>query len=344
MRENRFPTRMGDGALVWLSASEIRRDLEEGTQDGAKKAKAPPLQEAEIDHLQDIFASPSRFTAVDIGREVILSYDGSGNLDQGRIDELYAYQAHYGADLLELFGVDYSFKALKNIIAHEANLMREAQSRLVAPVQYGAMPNLGLYSRPDGPTPNWCELLPQGHIEEARAAQEEAMEFAVADMILVAEAMIEAGADQIDFDTVGGPGDADFLAALKATEFIRSKYPDVGVEMGMAGEFVLGMHGKLMYGGERLAGMWPLQQMKVAARAGVTMFGPAVNVNTRKSQAWNTARAVTIVKPCMAETEIPVHMNAGMGVGSVPMTPYVPVDACSRASKALVELLGLDGL
>jgi dimethylamine--corrinoid protein Co-methyltransferase len=170
------------------------------------------------------------------------------------------------------------------------------------------------------------------------------VEHAVSDMVFAAEAMIEAGADQIDFDTVGGPGDGDFLAALLAVERIRSDYPDIGIEMGMAGEFVLGMHGELTYGGKRLAGLWPLEQMKVARQAGVTMFGPAVNVNTRRSQAWNAARAITIVKPCMAEAEIPIHMNAGMGVGAVPMTPIVPVDACSRASKALVELLGLDGL
>ena len=51
--------------------------------------------------------------------------------------------------------------------------MQSPQRRLVAPVQYGAMPNLGLCSRPDGPCPNWCELLPLGKIDEARAAQED---------------------------------------------------------------------------------------------------------------------------------------------------------------------------
>ena len=342
--DSRIPTRMGDGSLAWMSRSEIRADLEAGTQDGAKRAKVPALSESELDHLLDIFASTVRFTAVDLGHEVVLSCDGSGNGDLPRLDELYSYQSHLGADIVELFGMDYSFKALKNFINHEANLMKEAQHRLVAPVQYGAMPNLGLYSQPDGPFPNWSELLPLGKIDEARAAQEEAVEHAVADMIFVAEAMIEAGADQIDFDTVGGPGDADFLAALRAAEHIRAHYPDIGIEMGMAGEFVLGMHGELTHRGTRLAGLWPAEQMKVARKAGVTMFGPAVNVSTRKSQAWNAARAITIVKPCMAEAEIPIHMNAGMGVGSVPMTPWVPVDACSRASKALVELLGLDGL
>lgn len=58
--------------------------------------------------------------------------------------------------------MDYSFEAIKNPIHHEANLMKEAQHRLVAPAQYGAMPDLGLYSRPDGPAPNWSELLPLG--------------------------------------------------------------------------------------------------------------------------------------------------------------------------------------
>ena len=342
--DGRIPIRMGDGALVRMSRSEIRADLEAGTRDGAKKAKVPALGESELDHLLEIFASTVRFTAVDLGHEVVLSCDGSGNADLPRLDGLYSYQSHLGADLLELWGIDYSFKAVKNFLSHEASLMKEAQTRLVAPVQYGAMPNLGLYSRPDGPCPNWSELLPLGKIDEARAAQEEAVEHAVPDMVFAAAAMIEAGADQIDFDTVGGPGDGDFLAALLATQQIRAAYPDIGIEMGMAGEFVLGMHGELAYEGTRLAGLWPLEQMKVARTAGVTMFGPAVNVNTGRSQAWNTARAITIVKPCMAAAEIPIHMNAGMGVGAVPMTPIVPVDACSRASKALVELLGLDGL
>ena len=89
----------------------------------------------------------------------------------------------------------------------------------------------------------------------------------------------------------------------------------------MASEFVLGMHGQLEFDGRRLAGMWPRDLVKVAAEAGVTMFGPAVNVNTTKSVAWNVARALTIVKPCVAEATIPVHMNVGMGVGGVPHDP-----------------------
>src|SRR5512143_2582895 len=118
----------------------------------------------------------------------------------------------------------------------------------------------------------------------------------------------------------------------------------MSVEVGMASEFVLGMHGELEYQGKRLAGMWPHDQAKAVAAAGGTIYGPAVNVNTRKSVAWNVSRAVTLVKKCCDESEIPVHMNVGMGVGGVPMTPYPPIDAVSRVSRALVDLLKLDGL
>ena len=118
-------------------------------------------------------------------------------------------------------------------------------------------------------------------------------------MVHVADAMWEAGADGVDFDTAGAAGDGDLLATLLAVERIRAAHPDMGIEVGMAGEFVLGVHGKLEYEGVRLAGLWPREQMELVRRAGATVFGPAVNVNTGKSGAWNIARALTLVKPCM---------------------------------------------
>jgi len=336
---------MGDGSLVEMTASEIRADVLAGSEIGARRAKAEQLAEAEVDHLVDIFASEAKFSAVDMGDEVVLSFDGSGNLDSGtRIDELYSYQSHRGADMLELFSIDYSYKAIKTILSFEAQAMKNAQLNVIAPLQYGAMPDLGRYSKPDGPIPNWSELMPLGKIAEAREAQEEAITHAVPDMVFVADGMWEAGADGLDFDTAGAAGDGDFLAALTAIEAIKAKYPDIGIELGMAAECVLGMHGELTYKGRRLAGMWPKEQMKVAQEAGATMFGPAVNVNTTKSVAWNVARACAIIKPCMAEAEIPIHPNVGMGVGGVPMSPYPPADAVSRVSRALVDILKIDGL
>ena len=84
--------------------------------------------------------------------------------------------------------------------------------------------------------------------------------------------------------------------------------------------------------------------MELVRGAGATIFGPAVNVNTGRTGAWNIARALTLVKPCMDAAEFPVHMNVGMGVGAVPMTSYLPLDAVSRASRACVDILRLDGL
>ncbi len=82
----------------------------------------------------------------------------------------------------------------------------------------------------------------------------------------------------------------------------------------------------------------------MATKAGAHMFGPAVNANTGKTAAWNVARACALVKPCVDAATIPIHMNVGMGVGGVPMTTYNPVDAVSRASRACVDILRLDGL
>jgi dimethylamine--corrinoid protein Co-methyltransferase len=342
--EPKIPTRMGDGSLVEMTRSEIKADLEEGTRFAAKKAKAPELTQDELDHLLDIYASPARFTAVDIGDEVIMSNDGTGTKHIGnRVQDLQTFEQVVGVDIVELWQIDYSYKAIKTNVAHEGQSMKIAQTLLTNPVQYGAMPDLGRYSQPDGPIPNWSELMPLGRIEEARRAQEEAAEMLVEDINYVADNMVAAGTDGMDFDTTGASGDADFLAGLRACRMLREKYPWLGIEIGMACEFVLGMHGQLEFDGERLAGMWPKDQVRMVQAAGASIYGPAVNINTGKSTAWNIARAITLIKPAMEVTEIPVHVNVGMGVGGVPTCVYPPADATSRASKAFVEILKIDG-
>jgi dimethylamine--corrinoid protein Co-methyltransferase len=340
-----IPTRLGDGSLVRMTRAEIKAEIEAGTEAGAKRAKVEPLGGDEIDHLVDIFASPARFSAVDIGDEVVLTSDGVGSQDAGsRINDLQTYEQTVCTDTVELYHHDYSYKPIKPVLPFEQEIMRQAQLLLTIPVHYGAMPDLGRYTVPDGPVPNWSQLLPLGRIDDARAAQVEAVDLAVDDIVYVAEGMHEAGADGINLDTAGAAGDADFLASLRAIERIRARHPDWGIQIGMASEFVLGMHGELEYDGVRLAGLWPADQMRLAARAGASVFGPAINVNTGKTVAWNVARACTIVKPCSAAAEIPIHMNGGMGVGGVPMHALPPVDAVSRASRACVDLLRLDGL
>ena len=81
--ETQYPTRMGDGSLTRMTRSELRAELEEGTQAAASRAKVPPLSADELDHLLEIWASPAQFSAVDIGDEVVLTYDGSGSKTVG---------------------------------------------------------------------------------------------------------------------------------------------------------------------------------------------------------------------------------------------------------------------
>ena len=222
--------------------------------------------------------------------------------------------------------------------------MEQAQQITLIPLLYGAMPNLGLYTKPDGPVDNWSELLPLAKISEAKAAQEEAVEHAVKDMVFVASGMYESGADGINFDTCGASGDADVLAAFKAAEILKKKFPDFPINIGMAGEFVLGMHGELRYDETRLAGLYPHEQVKLAEKAGASVFGCVINTNSSKSFPWNIARVCTFVKACTEVATIPVHVNAGMGVGAVPLNLIAPTDAVSRADKAIIEIGKADGL
>jgi dimethylamine--corrinoid protein Co-methyltransferase len=336
---------MGDGTVGFLTRSELRADVEDGVAQAVRRAKVPPLAEDEQEHIVDIFASPDKIVGVALGDEVVLSADGTEMKTHAtRTQDMQCWEQWMGADILELCVNDYSLKVVRTILPYEGQCLHDAQLQTIAPMQYGVMPNLGLYAKNDGPCENWSELLPLNRIDEARAAQEEAAQMAVDDMVKLADTMWEAGADALDWDTTGASGDAEFWAALTATEIIRQKYPDMGVELGMAGEFVLGMHGTLEFHGTRLAGLWPAEQMRLVQEAGATMYGPVVNVNTGKSCAWNVARAATIVKPCMAAATIPVHMNAGMGVGGVPMFVYPPGDAVSRAARAFVDVLKVDGL
>ena len=343
-------SRMGDGTPLEMTEAELAGDIEDGVYDAADQAGIDPLTDDEIRHLTDICKSGLKFYGVDRGREVVTSYDGgTGEIRRlgirtGRLQVLQMYERCFGADTTELSHVDYSFKPVKPIVHEEVPAMEQAQLLMVAPVFYGAMPNLGLYTMPDGPMPNPSELMPAGKIPEARQAYDGAVELAVEDMVYVGSAFYEAGADGINFDTVGAAGDPDFKAALLATEKLKAKYPDICIEMGMAGEFVLGMHGEMEHGGKRLAGLFPHQQVKLAQKAGATIFGPVVNTSANESIPWNLARAVTMIKACVAAAEIPVHGNMGMGVGGLPVCETLPADAVTMASKAMVEITRLDGL
>jgi len=343
-------TRYGDGSAVELTETELMEDLIAGTEDAADRGNIPVMTQDDMDHLADIFKCTHRVVGVDPGYECVLSYDGAPikmlrtNVTSDRILAMQIYEKLLGADTLEMGFVDYSFKPIKPILTFEEPLMEQALLMTTAPIMYGAQPNLGRYSQPDGPFPNPAELMPMGKIKEAQESYELAVDAAVKDMVDVASSMYESGVDCILLDTVGAAGDADALAGLMTAEILRKKYPDIGIEMGMAGEFVLGMHGSLEYDGVRLAGLYNHQMLELAQKAGVNIFGTVMNTSTTESTPWNLARAVTYAKACTDIAKIPIHANIGMGVGGVTVHDHTPIDVTSRASKALVELCNLDGL
>jgi len=354
-RTSKVSTAMGDGWAVSLTRDQLRRDLIEGSEAAAKRAHVPPLDEADIDRLFDLFACPGRIAAVEPGNEAILTKDGCANTLYGsqmssgvgvplsREQGIRLMERALCFDTMEVGNPDYSVKPAKSLMPLEQLTMEQSQLDCVIPLFYGAMPNMGLYFQPDGPFRNPADLLPKGRIEEARAAQVEAAERLIDDMLFMGYGMAEAGADGVNFDTTGSTGDAEFFAVLQAVERLSST-TDLAIEVGMATELVLGFHGELAYGNVRLAGLWPHQQVELVAQAGGSIFGPAVTTNTGKSTPWNVARAVTLVKECCRVATIPVHANVGMGVGGVPTAEVQPSGAATRAGAALVEVAGADGL
>lgn len=351
MKRTKYFTRMGDGTSVYMTEEEIRKDIQAGVEDAAMRGKIDPLTQEEMDYLYEIVTMPGTVVGVEPGRQVVTSNDSGSYkfmtksmIPISKEVEVMIAERLLGCDSVDVGNTDYNYKTVKGVAKREASILKNSLNYTTMPLFYSAMPNLGFYTKPDGPVENWSELLPAGKISEALAAQEDAVEHCVKDIVFAADQMNDVGADGFQLDTSGAAGDADFLAALKATEIIKERFPDMGVEIGMAGEFVLGMHGKLKYDGVRLAGLYPHKQVKLAEKAGASIFGAVVNTNCNASFPWNIARVCTFIKACTAVAEIPVHANVGMGVCGTPMCDMMPSDVISRADKALVEIGKIDGL
>lgn len=73
---NKIISRMGDGWVVSFSEEELKRELEDGTQDAADQGDIDPLLEDELEYLFEICRSGNKMTGVKSGQEVVLSYDG----------------------------------------------------------------------------------------------------------------------------------------------------------------------------------------------------------------------------------------------------------------------------
>ena len=349
-------TRMGDGRPVRMSREEIKKNIEAGTKDAAQKAKVPELTSTEQDYLLEIIANPNRIVSVNPGKEVVLTHDvgplkimadqsNSGvSIPCSREQAMCIYEKAFSADTAELGHIDYSFKPVRPIISQEQSVLQNTLQMTTIPIFYGAMPNLGLYYAPDGPFPEPIALIRDRKIDEAKISMEKAAHRFVDDLEYITTRLYAVGLDALNIDTTGAAGDADFYSVLNGVEKIKQLCPNLSVEVGMAGEFILGFHTDLKYQGVRLAGLWPHQQVKLAEKAGVDIFGPVVNTKPSMAMAYNTARAVTLVKECVKTSNIPIHANMGMGVGGIPMYETPPIDAVTRANKAMVEIAGVDGI
>jgi len=349
-------TRMGDGERLWMTSSDVKADIQDGTADAADRGGIPEISDGEKQQLFNIIADPSRIVSVSPGEEVIVSDDGctmsfySGQDGGGvgiplsRQQAILTYERACGADSTSMGHSDYSYKPVKPIINFETGEYYNTSMVTTAPLFYGAQPNMGLYSQPDGPCPNPGELLPLGKIKEARESQEQAAGYLKDDLVFIGKRLAEVGLEGLNFDTCGSAGDADFLAALQAVEELKKAVPDLPILMGASGEFVLGMHGEVTFDGKRLAGLYPQDQVRVVETAGADIFGLAINTSTSESVAWNLARAVTFLKAASEASDIPIHANVGMGVCGIPMMEQPPIDAVTRVSKALVQIGKADGL
>ena len=347
-------TRTGSGALVKMTKEQIKTEIEAGSNDAAEKAHVPALTSDELDHILDIMTESGKIVSVERGKEIVLSRDGGvlkytgctryAGAPLSKEQAISIGERIIGLDTMELGHADYSIKPCKAIALDEAHHMENAQMVSIIPLFYGAMPNLGTYYRSlGGPWPAPTDLLKEGKIKESRETQEHAADDLQRDIIYLAKIMNQSGADGFNFDTTAAAGDADFYATLNAIEQVK-KETSLAVQVGMAGEMIMGMHCELDYQGTRLAGLWPHQQGRLVEKAGASMFGPVVNTKTTKSFPWNLGRAVTFIKAVTKAVQIPIHCNMGMGVCGVPMTEITPVDAVTRAAKAMVEIADIDGI
>lgn len=351
-----FYTRMGDGKRVTMKKEAIYEDIRAGVADAVDMGGVTELTENQIDALYDIIATKNRIVGVEPGHEVILTYDigqldftgdngNSGNgVDVGRLESALLHERALGADTFELAHADYSIKPVKPVISNEMQTMEEIQNEIVIPYFYGAMPNVGLYYAPDGPYGNPADLMREFMIEEAMEAAEKAAEHVARDIEYVATRIMKAGGDGFNFDTTGSAGDADCVGTLKGVQALRRECPNAYINVGMAGESVMGIHGSIEFEGDIVAGTYPHQQVKFAEKAGANVFGAVVNTNTSKSLAWNLGRGIAFVQECVKVANIPVSVNLGMGVGGIPMHETPPLDAVSRCNKAMVEIAGVDGV
>ena len=349
--------RMGDGRRVQMTKEEIISDIEDGSNFGAEKGRVPELTDDEKEHLLDIFLAPETVVSVNPEDRIVFSADAGPLSIYGNYGEFggvgiptdittsnMVLERVCGHDIVIAVSPAGTFKSVKPLATQMQQEIESTLMSTINPMLFIDAPNLGAYFKPDGPYENATTLISEGEIEKGMSEYEAAMPALTEDIVWTAEAVAgPMGVECMNMDTTAAAGDGDFIASLKATEEIKKK-TKMSVLMGMANEYVLGVHGGLQYDGKIVAGMYPHEQVKIAAKAGVDIFGSVVNTNTKKSTPWNVAKTVALTKQCVKDSDIPVHANLGMGVCGVPMVEIAPIDAVSRSAKALVEIADIDGV
>ncbi len=353
-----YLTYMGDGKRIWSTREKIIDDLQAGMAEAVEVGNVPDLSSEELAMLCDIVCDRNRIVSVEPGNEIVLSNDGAQNKFTGdsgssgcgiEISALAAAQVHERAMSMDTFEFgsydnNYSVKPLKAVIAMQMQKMEDMQNSMIVPFFYGAMPNMGLYYEPDGPFGNPPDMMREGKVEEAQSEMEKAMDMMTRDIEFMGVKMQEAGSDGFNFDTTASAGDGDFLSVLRGVELLKKARPEAQTMVGMSSENVIGIHGMLDYKGHDVAGIYPHDQAKLAEMAGVDVFGPVTNTKSGKSLAWNMAYSVAIIKECEKKSNLPCHVNLGMGVGGIPMLETPPAEAVTRCSKAMVEVAKVDGI
>ena len=157
-----------------MSPSEIKTELQDGSQTAASMARIPDLTDNEIEQLCDIIAEPGRIVSVPHGQELIVTddgiaecfggseADGGSGVSISRQSSVLSYERGLAADTASLGHSDYSFKPVKAILDVEQQSYQTISMLTTVPLFYGSQPNMGLYFQPDGPFPNPADLLPLG--------------------------------------------------------------------------------------------------------------------------------------------------------------------------------------
>lgn len=349
-------TENGDGSRIELTIKEVKKDIADGIAEAAKKAKIDPLDAADAEALLEIFMLTDRMVSVKSGCEVVTTDDaaatlmyldntnGGQSIPMSATQAVLAFERVVTADTVSLGHSDYSCHPVKPIIDFVATEYHMTSQLTTAPLYYGFQPNLGTYFQPVGPYPDHFNLMKSGKIKEAFKAQEAAAQALIEDIVHVTRRLYAVGLEGLNLDTSGSYGDPDLLAALEGCAAVKAEFPDLPVEFGFAGEQIIGMNGKMKFKDIRLAGVYPHVQVELAAKAGASIVGLAINSNTSKSTPWNLARSLTFIKAASLVSTIPIHANVGMGVCGMPMDVTSALGAASRCSKAHIEIAKVDGL